>query len=105
MAAKWRRRDARERILERGGGNDPPPPPPRAKSIACIREIRGGEEEEGKERERGKIRCLSSSSLCYTRRPRWKNRNGSVTQSRRVSVCIYTGRDAVVGGKHQRHVG
>lgn len=104
MAAKWRRRDARERILERGGGNDPPPPPPRAKSIACIREIRGGEEEEGKKRERGKIRCLSSS-LCYTRRPRWKNRNGSVTQSRRVSVCIYTGRDAVVGGKHQRHVG
>lgn len=57
MAAKWRRRDARERILERGGGNDPPPPPPRAKSIACIREIRGGEEEEGKEREGRFVVC------------------------------------------------
>lgn len=82
--AKWPQSgggDAREYILERGGGNDLPPSTPSPLRAYVRGLIRGGEGERGsrENRARGKIRCLS---LCDTR---W-NRNGSVTQLRRVSV-------------------
>lgn len=99
--AKWPQSGGREGtrgnayILERGGGNDPLP----CHRVHTRKKPGWREGEKRVVREHEREDSLFVGGDMATRRPRW-NRMVAVTQLRRVSV--YT---AVVGGKHQRHVG